>query len=102
MAVTTEPRAGVQNGTNWWGVLVTAAYLAGLFGLPQGGTIHLFGSYGAPISTTVLLISFIGLLAIYVPCYFGVKLGAGFATVLGILSMVPLTVLVLLPLFKSG
>jgi amino acid transporter len=31
-----------------------------------------------------------------------VKLGAGFATVLGIASMVPLTVLVLLPLFKSG
>ena len=83
-------------------MILTAAYLSSLFGLPQGGTIHLFGSYGAPISTTVLLISFIGLLAIYVPCYFGVKLGAGFATVLGILSMVPLTVLVLLPLFKSG
>jgi amino acid transporter len=31
-----------------------------------------------------------------------VRLGAGFATFLGIASMVPLTVLVLLPLFKSG
>jgi amino acid transporter len=83
-------------------MILTAAYLSSLFGIPQGGTIHLFGEYGAPISTTVLLISFIGLLAVYIPCYFGVKLGAGFATVLGILSMVPLTVLVLLPLFKTG
>ena len=83
-------------------MILTAAYLSSLFSLPQGGSIHLFGTYGAPISHHVLLISFIGLLAIYVPCYFGVKLGAGFATVLGILSMVPLTVLVLLPLFKTG
>jgi amino acid transporter len=41
-------------------------------------------------------------MVIYVPCYFGVKLGAGFATVLGVASMVPLTVLVVLPLFKSS
>ena len=62
-------------------MILTAAYLSSLFSIPQGGTIHLFGSYGAPISTTVLLISFIGLLAIYVPCYFGVKLGATFPEV---------------------
>jgi amino acid transporter len=83
-------------------MILTSAYLSTLFAIPQGGTVHLFGSFGAPISTTVLLISVAGLLAIYVPCYFGVRLGAGFATFLGIASMVPLTVLVLLPLFKAG
>ena len=83
-------------------MILTAAYLSNLFGIPQGGSIHLFGSYGAPISTTVLLISFVGLLAVFVPCYFGLRLGASFATVLGVLSMVPLTILILLPLFKTG
>ena len=77
--------------------------------VPDGPLHHSAGrhdppvrQYGAPISTTVLLISVIGLLVIYVPCYFGLRLGAGFATVLGVVSMVPLTFLVLLPLFKTG
>ncbi len=83
-------------------MILTASYLTALFSIPQGGTVHLFGQYGAPISTTVLLISFIGLLVLYIPCYFGLRLGAVFATVLGVLSMVPLTFLVLLPLFKGG
>jgi amino acid transporter len=83
-------------------MILTASYLGVLLRIPQAGTIHLFGQYGAPISVTTVLISVIGLMVLYVPCYFGVKLGAGFATVLGILSMIPLTVLVLLPLFKTG
>ncbi len=108
---TAAKHLGGLSGWSYWlgwfpvapiNMILTAAYLSTLFGIPQGGTVHLFGSFGAPISTTVLLISFTGLLVIYVPCYFGVRLGAGFATVLGIASMVPLTVLVLLPLFKSG
>jgi amino acid transporter len=107
----TARHLGGLSGWSYWlgwfpvapiNMILTAAYLSSLFSIPQGGTIHLFGTYGAPVSTTVLLISFITLLVIYVPCYFGVKLGAGFATFLGVASMIPLTLLVLLPLFKTG
>lgn len=38
----------------------------------------------------------------YVPSYLGIRLGAGFATVMGILSMAPLTVLILLPFFRPS
>jgi amino acid transporter len=37
-----------------------------------------------------------------VPCYLGIRLGATFATILGVVSMVPLTLLVLLPVFKPS
>jgi len=33
----------------------------------------------------------------YIPAHFGLNLGARFATVLGILSMLPLTALIFLP-----
>ena len=49
-----------------------------------------------------MVIAVLGILGMFIPCYFGIKLGAGFATVLGVVSMVPLTVLVLLPLFKPS
>jgi amino acid transporter len=83
-------------------MILTASYLAALFNLPAGSTMSPFGSVGSPISVTVLVISMIGLAAMYVPAHFGIRLGAGFATVLGVLSMLPLTALVLLPFFKSG
>jgi amino acid transporter len=43
-----------------------------------------------------------GILVMFVPAYFGIKLGAGFATVMGIVSMAPLTLLILLPLTRPG
>src|SRR5450756_2761941 len=98
VGTTVARHLGGLSGWSYWlgwfpvapiNMILMSAYLSSLFGIPQGGTIHLFGSFGAPISTTVLLISFAGLLVIYIPCYFGVKLGAGFATVLGVASMVP-------------
>jgi amino acid transporter len=49
-----------------------------------------------------LIITMVGLLALFVPCYLGIRLGATFATILGVVSMVPLTLLVLLPAFKPS
>ena len=41
-------------------------------------------------------------LVIFVPSWFGIRLGAAFATVLGVLSMLPITVLIFLPFFKPS
>ncbi len=50
----------------------------------------------------VLVITIVGLVALFVPCYLGIRLGATFATVLGVTSMVPLTLLIILPVFKPS
>ncbi len=51
---------------------------------------------------TILLICFALLIMIFIPSYFGIRLGAAFATVLGVLSMLPITAMIFLPFFKSG
>jgi amino acid transporter len=83
-------------------MILTASYVTSLLDLPQGQSIDPFGSVGAPVTYTVLTISLVGLALLYIPCHFGIRLGAGFATVLGVLSMLPLTALVFLPFFKAG
>lgn len=60
-----------------------------------------FGAIGSPVSAAVLVISFIGLLFVLIPSL-GIRLGAEFATILGVVSMVPLTLLLFLPLFKPS
>jgi amino acid transporter len=81
-------------------MILAAAYISTLFGVPQGHSFQPFGTLGTPISAAVLVIAVLGILVMFVPSYFGIKLGAGFATILGILGMVPLTLLVLLPFFR--
>jgi amino acid transporter len=83
-------------------MILTSAYIVALFNIPTGSSLDPFGSIGAPITTSVLIISFIGLVAMYLQAHFGIQLGARFATVLGLLSMLPLTALIFLPFFKSG
>jgi amino acid transporter len=83
-------------------MILAASYIQALWNLPSGSSIHLFGKYGAPVSVGVLLTSLVVLIIIYVASYFGIRLGAGFATVLGVVSMLPLTALVFLPFFKAG
>jgi amino acid transporter len=102
---------GVSGWAYWLGwfpvapinVILTASYLAVLFNFSPGHTITPVGTtWGAPIGITIVLLCF-GLLAvIFVPAWFGIRLGAAFATVLGILSMLPLTAMIFLPFFKPG
>ena len=42
------------------------------------------------------------LLVMFVPCWLGIRLGATFATVLGIGSIIPLVLLIVLPFFKPS
>ncbi len=102
---------GVSGWAYWLGwfpvapinVILTASYLAVLFGFSPGRLIEPVGSvWGAPIGVTIIVICFILLVAIFIPAYLGIRLGAAFATVLGVLSMLPITIMVFLPFFKPG
>ena len=83
-------------------MILAAGYIAVLFHVPLGRSLLPLGSVGSPITVGVLIITIVGLIALYVPCYLGIRLGAGFATVLGVVAMVPLTLLVILPIFKPS
>jgi amino acid transporter len=84
-------------------VILTASYLAVLFKFSPGHLIQPVGTtWGAPIGVTILLVCFALLIAIFIPAYLGIRLGAAFATFLGVLSMLPITAMVFLPFFKSG
>jgi amino acid transporter len=102
---------GVSGWAYWLGwfpvapinVILTASYLAVLFGFSAGHTIDPVGTtWGTPIGITIVLICFALLIAIFIPAYLGIRLGAAFATFLGILSMLPITVMIFLPFFKPS
>jgi len=101
---------GISGWAYWLGwfpvapinMILASAYISTLFHVPAGHSYQPFGSLGAPITTGVLVISMLGLLAMFIPAYLGIRLGAEFATFLGIVSMVPLTLLIFLPLFNPG
>ncbi|HZA11153.1 APC family permease [Mycobacterium sp.] len=83
-------------------MILASAYIIQLFGIPKGPSYLPFGSIGSPVTLSVLIISVVAIAAMYIPSYLGIRLGAGFATFMGIVSMAPLTVLILLPLFRPG
>jgi amino acid transporter len=83
-------------------MILAAAYIAQLFHIPQGKSFNPLGSLGSPITLAVMIIAAVGILTMFVPCWFGIKLGARFATIMGVISMAPLTLLVILPLFRPS
>jgi amino acid transporter len=101
---------GVSSWGYWLGwfpvapinMLLAAGYIAVLFHVPLGRSILPLGSAGSPVTVGVLIITIVGLVGLYVPCYLGIRLGAAFATVLGVVSMIPLTLLIILPAFKPS
>ena len=91
-------------GLGWFPVaplnmILAAKYIAVLWKIPLG---RAFMPISAPINLNVLILSIVGLLILFIPCYLGIRLGAGFATVLGIVSMVPLTLLIFLPFLRPS
>ena len=83
-------------------MILAASYIAVLFHVPLGRTVDPLGGLGTPEGIGVLIITLVGLVVLFIPCYLGVRLGTGFATLLGIVSMVPITLLVILPVFKPS
>jgi amino acid transporter len=84
-------------------VLLAADYLVSLIGIGPGKTFDPFGpAIGGPTNTTRFLVALVLLLAMFIPCYLRIRLGAKFATFLGIASMVPLVFLIVVPFFKPS
>ncbi len=50
----------------------------------------------------MFVVGVIFLLVMFIPCWLGIRLGATFATVLGIVTIIPLVLLFVLPFFKPG
>ena len=101
---------GISGWSYWLGwfpvapinMILAAAYIAELFHVPLGRMVDPLGSLGTPEGIGVLAITMVGLVILFIPCYLGIRLGAGFAALFGVISMVPLTLLILLPAFKPG
>jgi amino acid transporter len=79
-------------------MILASLYIVDKFGLSTSGI--------TPIHTQIaywtIVISIVGILLVFIPAWLGIRLGAMFATVLGLLSMAPLSLLAILPLFKPG
>ncbi|HET6173069.1 MAG TPA: APC family permease [Gaiellales bacterium] len=80
--------------------ILAANYIIALFGI-NAGSSHTFGpisnGFGAQVSVTQFIVGALILLVMFIPCLLGIRLGATFASVLGIASMIPLVLLVFLP-----
>jgi amino acid transporter len=79
-------------------MILASFYITEKFNLSQKG----FTPIHTPIAYWTVVISVIGILLVFIPAWLGIRLGAMFATVLGLLSMIPLTLLAVLPLFKPS
>jgi amino acid transporter len=80
-------------------MILASFYLADRFGL---NTTSGFTPINTFIAWWTLGISVVGILAFFVPAYLGIRIGTGFATVLGIISMVPLTFLAVAWIFSGN
>src|SRR5438132_5387257 len=98
---------GITNWMYWIGwmpvmavnMILTGAYLPVLLGFTDNtGKINLFGY---PVSIFTLLVGIVLSLFLFIPAFLGIRFGTGFATVLGLLSMVPLTILAVIPFFTG-
>src|SRR5581483_6763877 len=79
-------------------MILASLYIVDKLNLSQGG----FTPIHTPIAWWTLGISIVGLLLLFIPAYMGIRFGATFATVLGIISMVPLTFVAIGWIFNAG
>jgi amino acid transporter len=79
-------------------MILASFYLADRFGLD---TESGFTPINTPIAWWTLAIAIVGILAFFVPAYMGIRIGTAFATVLGVIAMVPLTFIAVAWLFSG-
>ncbi len=99
---------GISGWAYWLGwfpvapinMILAASYIVALFGLPSAGTFTT-PILGTEVGILNIGIGLAGLGLLFIPSFLGIRLGATFATILGIVSMVPLTLLVILPFFQA-
>jgi amino acid transporter len=80
-------------------MILASFYLADRFGLDTSST---FTPIDTPIAYWTLGIAAVGILLFFIPAYLGIRVGAAFATVLGVVSMIPLTFLAVAWIFSSN
>jgi amino acid transporter len=98
---------GITNWMYWIGwmpvmavnMILTGAYLPVLFGFTD--TSKTISVVGYPVSYFTLGVGIVLSLLLFIPAYLGIRFGTVFATVLGLLSMIPLTILAVAP-FVNG
>ena len=82
---------------------LASLYIVDLFNIDFGGDFGPISSkFGSVVPVDVFVVGVILLLVMFIPCWMGIRLGATFATVLGVLTIIPLVLLCVLPLFKPG
>jgi amino acid transporter len=80
-------------------MILASFYLADLFNL---NTTSGFTPINTFISWSTLVISIIGILLFFIPAYLGIRFGTGFATILALLSMIPLTFIAIAWIFNPS
>jgi amino acid transporter len=79
-------------------MILASFYIVDKLNLSQGG----FTPIKTPIAWWTLVISIVGLCLLFIPAYLGIRFGTIFATVLGLLSMIPLTFLAIAWIFHPS
>ncbi len=82
---------------------LAALYITDLFGIPLGGEHGpISANFGSAWSTGVLITAAVILVGVFIPGWLGIRLGATFATVLGIGSIIPLVLIIFLPFLEPS
>ena len=82
---------------------LAAVYINDLLGINSTTTFGpISTSFGSVVNAGDLTTAMILLVVMFAPCWLGTRLGARFATILGVGSIVPLVLLVVLPFFKPS
>ena len=79
-------------------VILASFYIVDKFDLSQKG----FTPINTPIAYWTIVISIVGLVIVFIPAVLGIRLGAMFATVLGLISMIPLTFIAIAWIFNPS
>ena len=80
-------------------MILASFYLADLFNL---NTTSGFTPVTTFIAWSTLIISIIGIVLFFIPAYMGIRFGTAFATILAMLSMIPLTFIAISWIFNPG
>ncbi|HXN01083.1 MAG TPA: APC family permease [Candidatus Dormibacteraeota bacterium] len=99
---------GVTNWMYWLGWapvlavnnLLIGSYIQSLFNISGGPQISLLGL--PPVSLLTFALGTLIGIALFIPAYLGIRFGTGLATVLGVLTVVTLTLIAVLPFFHPS
>jgi amino acid transporter len=80
-------------------MILIGAYVPVLFGFTD--TSATISPFGYPVSYFTIILGSILSILLFIPAYLGIRFGTKFATVLGLLSMIPLTILAVAPFFTG-